>query len=77
MDIQDLQSRIIEINAEMAGLRTSYSKLEGHLAECHHWMGEIVRKKEEINQSATMDNVENEEASEEDAREEHPEHAVE
>lgn len=61
MEIQDLQQRIVAINDEMSQAKALYMKLEGHLAETHHWLGEIIRKAQEKtdaeNNAAVMDNV--------------------
>jgi hypothetical protein len=38
MNKEFLEKRLIEIRNEMEVLKAHYAKLEGHLAECGHWM---------------------------------------
>jgi uncharacterized protein YpuA (DUF1002 family) len=42
----EIQQRIETINNEMAQVRSSYAKLEGHLAEAQHWLSQLELKKE-------------------------------
>lgn len=43
MDKEELQNRIIAINKELADARTATMKLEGHLAEAHHWLATLYK----------------------------------
>jgi hypothetical protein len=40
---EELQNRIIAINKELADARTATMKLEGHLAEAHHWLATMFK----------------------------------
>jgi hypothetical protein len=40
---KELQNRIIALNKELADARTATIKLEGHLAEAHHWLATIFK----------------------------------
>ena len=43
MNKEELQNRIIAINKELADARTATMKLEGHLAEAHHWLATMFK----------------------------------
>jgi hypothetical protein len=40
---EQIQQRIDKINNEIIQVRSSYIKLEGHLAEAEHWLLELDR----------------------------------
>jgi len=43
---EQINKRIQDINGEMATLRASHSKLEGHLAEAIHWLSQLDKPEE-------------------------------
>lgn len=47
MNKQELEARIMQIDNEMTQLKANYAKAEGHLAECQHWMMELIKKETE------------------------------
>ena len=55
VDKEAIQQRISMINLEMKQLQTNYSKLEGHLQECNHWLAEILKKESADETLPTMD----------------------
>lgn len=63
VDKEAIQQRISMINLEMKQLQTNYSKLEGHLQECNHWLAEAFKKEAQDENLPTMDIKENESVS--------------
>lgn len=43
MNKEELQQRIMQIDAEMTQLKANYAKLEGHMSEAQHWMSLLVQ----------------------------------
>jgi hypothetical protein len=43
---EELQQRIMQIDAEMTQLKANYAKLEGHMGEAQHWMSLLVKGEE-------------------------------
>lgn len=43
MTKEELQERIIAINQELVQTRANGTKLEGHLAEAHHWLATLFK----------------------------------
>lgn len=59
MNIEDLQNRVVAINKEMEQTKAIYAKLEGHLAETHHWISEMVKKNQEALLQSEADRLQN------------------
>ena len=43
MTKEELQDRIIAINNELTATKANQAKLEGHLAEAHHWLATLFK----------------------------------
>jgi hypothetical protein len=41
MNKEDMRLRKIAIENEMQQYKNNYAKLEGHLAECNHWLAQM------------------------------------
>lgn len=51
----ELLGRIQQINVELVQCRANFAKLEGHLAECTHWLQEMEKSEKEVENDQVND----------------------